>query len=160
MPSSEPEPVYWDSDVLLAYVNGEDGRVENIRALLNDADRGLVQILTSTLSVTEVAFAAHEKAGGALDAEADENIRQLWLPPSPINLVEFHFRLAERSRDMIRIAVTNGWRLKPPDAIHLATAESVGAVKLHTYNLRDFERWGGVLGMSVEEPISAKPQML
>ena len=48
----------------------------------------------------------------------------------------------------------------PGDAIHLATAESVDAVKLHTYNLSDFARWTAVLGMTIENPVSANPQMV
>lgn len=55
MPSSEPELLYWDADVFLAAVNGEPGRIEHIRALLTDSDKGLVRIRTSTFSVTEVA---------------------------------------------------------------------------------------------------------
>jgi predicted nucleic acid-binding protein len=52
-------------------------------------------------------------------------------------------------------------RCAPPgDAIHLATAESVDAAKLHTYNLSDFGRWVPVLGMTVENPASANPQMI
>jgi hypothetical protein len=32
--------------------------------------------------------------------------------------------------------------------------------KLHTYNLSDFARWAPVLGMTVENPVSANPQMI
>lgn len=161
MPNSESEYLYWDADVLLAFINEEKGRVEHIRALLTDADNGLVSIYTSTLSVTEVAFAAHEKAQGALDAAADEAISELWQPNSPIKRVDFHLAIAQRSRDLIREAVARQWKpFKPPDAIHLATAEGIGAAKFHTYNLADFERWAPVIGMTVENPTSANPQMV
>ncbi len=160
---NDSDLLYWDADVLLSYINGDEGRVEHIRALLADADKGLVNIATSTFSVTEVAFAAQEKAEKAarvLEDVEDERIRKLWLPSSPIRLVEFHLLLAERSRELLRESITRGWSLKPADAIHLASAENIGAAKLHTYNLADFERWTPVIGMPVENPTSANPQML
>jgi predicted nucleic acid-binding protein len=113
------------------------------------------------LSVTEVAFAAQEKVGGVLDEATENRIKKLWLPPSPIKLVEYHLLIAERARELLRERITRGWsRLKPADAIHLATAESVGATHLHTYNTSDFAQWGPVIGVQVGEPVSANPQML
>ena len=55
MPSSTPSILYWDADVLLSYIEATPGRVENIRALLTEADNGEHEIVTSMLSVTEVA---------------------------------------------------------------------------------------------------------
>lgn len=161
MPSNDPERLYWDADVLLAFINDEENRVEHIRALLTDAQNGEVSIFTSILSVTEVAFAAHEKAEGALSTDADDAISELWKPNSPITRVDFHLAIAQRSRELMREAITRGWkRPKGPDAIHLATAENVEAARLHTYNLADFERWAPVIGMTVENPTSANPQMI
>jgi predicted nucleic acid-binding protein len=160
MAGNEPELLYWDADVFLAFVNGEDGRVNDIRGLLAEADEKRVRIVTSVLTVTEVAFATSEKLAGSLDDDIAGRIRGLWLPPSPISLVELHFGVATRSRDLIRIAVEREWSLKPADSIHLATAESLNVTKLHTYNLADFQRWAEVLGFTVEHPVSANPGML
>jgi len=157
---NDADVLYWDADVLLSYINGVEGRVEHVRALLADADNGVVDIFTSMLSVTEVAFAAQEKAQRQLSEQEEAAIRALWLPESPLRLVEFHLLIAERSRGLLREAVGRGWGLKPADAIHLASAENVSATKLCTYNLADFEKWGPVLGFDVEQPTSANPQML
>jgi predicted nucleic acid-binding protein len=159
MPS---KPVlYWDADVLLSYVDAEPGRVDHIRALLTEADRGDHEIVTSMLSVTEVAFGAQEKVAGVLDDETNERIDKLWSPPSPVRLIEFHYLIAQRARDLQRERIQRQWpRLNPADAIHLASAESASATRLHTYNTNDFERWADVIGVVVEEPMSLAPGML
>ena len=96
-----------------------------------------------------------------MDETTENRIKKLWLPPSPIKLVEYHMLIAERARELLRERITRGWgRLKPSDAIHLASAESVGATHLHTYNTSDFSQWGPVIGVQVEEPVSTTPQML
>jgi predicted nucleic acid-binding protein len=160
MPSkSEPVLIYWDSCVPLAYINGEPGRVVDVRALLDEARRGLWEIVTSTYTVTEVAFAKAEKDASALVPSALSDIDKLWRPPSPIKLVEFHIGIAESARDLLREAVKRGWRLKPGDAIHLATALDMEVVTLHTYNLQDFDRWAGALGFTVENPQPLEAQL-
>ena len=146
---------------MLSYIEATPGRVENIRALLTEADNGEHEIVTSMLSVTEVAFAAQEKVGSLLDEVTESRIKKLWVPPSPIKLVEYHLLIAERARELLRERITRGWgRLRPADAIHLSTAENAGATRFHTYNTDDFERWAAVIGVPVEEPVSSKPQML
>jgi hypothetical protein len=42
---------------------------------------------------------------------------------SPVKLVEFHRLIAEDARDLMRIALTKGWSLKPLDAVHLSSAQ-------------------------------------
>jgi predicted nucleic acid-binding protein len=161
MPNSDPEICYWDSDVLLSYIDGVTGRVENIRSFMADADNGLITIATSMLTIVEVAFGAAEKVGGALDPGKEADIRSLWLPPSPIKLIDLHLGIAERARELIREAITRGVKmLKPADATHLASAESVGATRLHTYNLDDFDRWAPIIGATVEHPIHPAPTLL
>ncbi len=153
--------LYWDACVLLSYIDATPGRVDHIRELLTEADSGRHEVVTSILSVTEVAFGAQEKAEGLLDAETDARIAKLWVPPSPVQIIEFHHLIARRARELLRERIAHGWpRLMPADAIHLATAESVGASRLHTYNVSDFERWGPVIGVTVEEPMSDAPRML
>ncbi len=153
MPSSPPPPlVYWDACVLLAYVNGEPERTSNIRALLIEAERGEWEVVTSVYTITEVAFAAAEKDRRVLDPESEAKIDNLWRPPSPVKLAEFHIGLAESARQLLRTALERSWRLKPGDAIHLATAKELQVKALCTYNLKDFQRWAPVLGLDVMEP--------
>ena len=47
------------------------------------------EILTSALSITEVAFGAEEQLGHPLDPAAEERINALWDDPSVIKIREF-----------------------------------------------------------------------
>ncbi len=153
MPRSPGSRLYWDANIMLAYVNGEAGRTDNIRAFLADVDKGEREIVTSMLSVVEVAFAAEEKAGGKVDPGLKEKIEGLWLPNSPIKRVEFHFVIAENARSLIRRAMLDGWRLRPADAVHLATAQRMGVKECHTYEKEAIRtRWANLIGIQVDEP--------
>lgn len=58
--------VYWDANVFLSYVNEYADRVQEIEALLEEGKRGEIELLTSTVSVVEVAFGAVEQKQAAL----------------------------------------------------------------------------------------------
>jgi predicted nucleic acid-binding protein len=134
--------------------------VPDIAALLAEGDRREREIVTSTLTVTEVAFATQEKRAGALDPAVERRIDALWRPPSPVRLADFHVGIAEEARRLMREAIRHGWRrLKPGDAIHLATAVDLAADVLHTYNVDDFARWGPLLGMLIGPPEATQPEL-
>ncbi|MGH7557373.1 MAG: hypothetical protein ACREMD_06290 [Gemmatimonadota bacterium] len=80
---------YWDSAVFLSYINATQDRVADIEGHLEQARQGKLELVTSTVSMVEVAFAATEQAGRILEAEAEKAISALWLPPSPIKKAEF-----------------------------------------------------------------------
>ena len=85
--TNSPRRAYLDANVFIAYLANEAGRASVVASLLEDAERGRIELLTSVLSVTEVAFVASEHASG--DPDADENaIAQLWIAESPIKLVD------------------------------------------------------------------------
>lgn len=52
---------YWDSCVFLAWVKAEPGRVGHVDALIEDARAGRLEIVTSVISITEVALAGPAK---------------------------------------------------------------------------------------------------
>lgn len=145
---------YWDSDVFLALINEEPARVPSIRATLTEAEQGLRQIVTSTLTMTEVAFAASEKCARTLEANTLWEIDQLWTPgASPVKLADFHAGIARGARDLIRRGLDEGVRiLKPADAVHLATAISLRADVFHTYNLDDYQHWATRFSITIDEP--------
>ncbi len=53
--------VYLDANVLLSYVNDERDRADTVQSLLEDAENGIVRLLTSHLSITEVAYIASDQ---------------------------------------------------------------------------------------------------
>lgn len=153
MPSSSPTPrYYWDACVFLASIRGEDGRVEHVKELLDQAEKGELRILTSTLSIVEVASTGSQAEPPPTE-EALERIDNLWAAPSPVVMVEFYRAIAERARGLIRSAPALGLKLKPADAIHMATAVQVSADAIHTYD-GPMAEWSDHLSIPIDEPTS------
>jgi predicted nucleic acid-binding protein len=154
--------VYWDACVFLSYINATPGRIETLDALLDEVENseGHRRVVTSVLSKVEVAFAAHEKATQSLDPDVEEAIDFLWADKSVVELVELHVEIATLARSFLRYAVANGYKLKPPDAVHMATAKWISAHELHTYNVADFKKFESLIGCSVCEPYTTQPRLL
>ena len=51
----------------------------------------------------------------------------------------------------MRQAMTQGWSLKPADAIHLASAQSLGIEEFYTYDDK-LPRYGTMIGCKICEP--------
>jgi predicted nucleic acid-binding protein len=151
MPGDRPRS-YWDSCVFLAWINGEPGRAAVVDSLLRKARTGELEIVTSVLSVTEVAFTTSERQG-VLSPPTLSAIEALWDPPSQVKLVEFHRLIAVDARQLIRQATAEGLSLKPPDAIHLCTARRSGSAELLTYD-PGLNKFASTIGVPVREPVS------
>ena len=158
MPSSARR-VYWDSCVFLAYIDGVEERLPTLDAVLGDAEQGNIELLTATLSIAEVACGQVERSQQRLSPHVLERIEQLWIPPSPIKLVELHTLIAEEARDLIRSGLSKGWTgLKGADALHLATARRMQVDEFHTYDAR-LRRYSGQLGFTIREPFTNHPRL-
>ena len=83
---ARPIRVYLDSNVLIAYVADEEGRAGVVQSVLEDARGKKIELITSVLSITEVAFISTDQAGGD-PVGSQESLDQLWVPASPINVV-------------------------------------------------------------------------
>ena len=123
-------------------------------ALFNLAERSEVLVVTSVISLTEVAYAAYEKEEGRLDEEVEAAIDALFSDRSVVALVEYHEFVARQARGLMREGITQGWSLRPADAIHLASAKVGEATKVHTYDEKLF-KFGVLLDIPVEEPSGA-----
>lgn len=104
---AEIRRVYFDANVFLAYVGNELGRADTVQTLMDEARRGQIEMLTSTLSIAEVAFGAHERDHGLTEA-GEEAIDQLWTPASPITLVDVSQAVTRNARTLIRRARADG----------------------------------------------------
>jgi len=150
MPTDIPH-AYTDACVLLSFINGNPERLPAIEAVLSEARQGKVRLMTSTLTIVEVAFAAAEQLGRALDPDVERKLDSLWSPGAPISLVEFSSVIASRARGIIREGLAHGWSLKSSDAIHLASAVHWGAAHFHTYDSA-LTKYGQSTGLIVSEP--------
>jgi predicted nucleic acid-binding protein len=153
MPGDKPKRSYWDSCVFLALINGETDRVTVISELLESARKGEIEVVTSVLTITEVAHATVERQSGSLSSELLRKIDALWEPPSPVKLAEFHRLIAEGARDLMRRALQEGRRLKPADAIHLSTAARNRCDEVLTYD--KLTGYADMVGVKISEPSCA-----
>jgi predicted nucleic acid-binding protein len=159
MPASTRR-IYFDANVFLAYISDEKGRAATVQSVLEEARRGEVEIVTSILSIAEVAYAAHEVAA-ELTSDGESAIDELWKPASPITLVDASEATSREARRLIRKSKTEA--IKTPgsiDAMHLATASIHGCVSIFTYE-KDTSRaaWAKLTGIRVTEPETMMPQL-
>lgn len=153
----EPKRNYWDACVFLSYINAVPERLPTLDALLSesaDPDNER-EIVTSTFTITEVAFALHEKAQKALDSEAENKIEALWTDRYAVKLIDFHEGIARDARTLIRGAVAAGLSMKPGDATHLASARVLSVVEFHTYS-KDLPRFASLTELSILEPYAER----
>jgi hypothetical protein len=96
MPASPTDRIYWDANVFLSVLEGDPSRGP-IRARVRSSS-GKQEIVTSTLSITEVAFGAEEAMGEPLNATLEDQIDSFWDDPSTIKLREFDRIVARGSK--------------------------------------------------------------
>ena len=154
----ESVKIYWDANVFLSYVAGVPDRLETLDRLLELVARDERELLTSTLTITEVAYVRTELPGGSLELEEVARIDELWTPPSKVKLVELTYSIARDARELIRQANQRGWTLKPPDAVHLATAGNLKVDVMHSYD-GGLPRGANVLGFSILPPSVDQPRL-
>lgn len=162
MPDS-PSIIYWDSCVLLSYVNEYPERIPALEALLERSTSGEIDLYTSEISRVEVAFAASEQKRRRLDPGSEQRIDSLWADSNVIVSVEYHGAIGQVARGLMREAITRGWSLKPLDAIHLATAQwlsntGIAVDEFQTYD--NLSRYAAVVDFSICEPYTPQPRML
>jgi hypothetical protein len=108
MPGNPPL-IYWDSCVFLSYFNGEPHRLPTIEALLRNANVDhSIEIVTSAISVTEVAYAQIEQAG-TLDPSVEAAMDTFWADRTVVLLIDCHELIARQARNLMRTALQRGW---------------------------------------------------
>lgn len=152
--------VYLDANVFLAFVSDEPDRAPVVEEILRRAQAKELGVLTSTVTIAEVAYGAEEKLHRALDAETEAVIDALWAPGGPVTLVEASRHVLVAARGLIRSNLAAGLpRLTPLDAIHLATAQIEHVAELRTYETNRREQWGRLIGLPVVEPSVPQPPL-
>ena len=105
----------WDSCVIIDYLVGRTEVAESCLNIIEQAERGEIEIVVSALATIEVAYLQ-----GFDDQDSEAKIREFfgrsYIIPAAIDV-----RVASLARDLIR-KYKLGPKLKPPDAAHLATA--------------------------------------
>ncbi len=152
--------IYFDANVFLAFVSDEPGRAAVVEEQLRQSQAGSVAVLTSTVSIAEVAYGAEEKSQQSLDVDIEARIDGLWAPGGPVTLVEASRLVLVTARSLIRSNLALGYgRLTPLDAIHLATALVEKVDTMATYETNACARWATLTGLLVTEPEVYQPPL-
>jgi predicted nucleic acid-binding protein len=152
--------VYWDADVFLTYIEGApQERMLTLDAILDAAQSKHLEIYTSSLSITEVAFARYEQTGRLLDPAIEQQIDALWEDRGVVRIVDPHVLVAREARALIRLAIPKGWSLKSNDAVHIATAMRMRVDEMHTYDKR-LHKYAELAGIRILEPYTDQPRLL
>jgi len=145
MPNRPPRR-YWDSNVFIALIKDEEGRAPTTAAILDAAERGETEIVTSAFTLVEVIKTPD--AATPL-TEAEEALIRGYFEHEFLLAVPFGLAMAQDARQLI-------WRhnIRVPDAIHVVTALYAGADVLETYNARLHRLTGqeGISPLVVREP--------
>ena len=136
--------VYIETSVILALLRNEPDRVGVCSAAFADAEAGAIRANTSAFTLAEV-IKLPEQAGylpESAQAAIEQFFQHSWLRVALVDR-----RVGSLAR---QLAVAHG--LKPPDAVHVATAQLYGAQQLFTYDERILRANGSVQNMEICEP--------
>lgn len=126
---------YWDSDCFLGWLLAESDKAPQCGQVLEEAQIGNVQIITSALTIAEVLVLRGRPR----------------LPPSDRGIIERFFRndyivvrsVTRRISEMARDLVWD-YGIAPKDAVHVATAMEAKLALLNTFDGELLKRSGAV----------------
>lgn len=148
--------IYWDACTWIAYINQEknipldSGKFENrfamCREVLSGAEEGKLEIVTSAFTLAEVC-----KSPEVRDSPID-NLPGFF-ERSYILIVPVDMAIARRAQSM-QVSLSN---LKPPDAVHLSSAQRASVRELHTFDKRILDLDGQLAGSKSQKMKICKP---
>jgi predicted nucleic acid-binding protein len=142
------EQVYWDSCVWIGLLNEEPDKVDSAKWVIECAERGEVEIWTSTITLAEV---YKIRGAGEADPEADKRLDEFLSQPY-ITHVQVDQDVAMEARRLLRARLP-GLR-KPNDAIHLASAVWHDIETFHTFDREDLLPLNGLVSCQNGKPIT------
>lgn len=140
----EPPRFYLDSNVYLAWLRGEEGRVDTARELLTAGEEHRLAIVASTLVYAEVC--GHGDVRSA-DAEGVDAKIRTFFERGFLRWVEVDLPTARHARTLSR-----QYGLRGADAIHLSSAIRVKAGRFMTWDAKDFPLGQVIEGVAIQEP--------
>jgi predicted nucleic acid-binding protein len=144
------ERVYWDSCVWLGVLNDEPDKMDSARWLIERAERGEIEIWTSTITLAEV-YKVRQGASDAPDPEADKKLDDFLSQPYIVH-VQVDQDVAMEARRLLR-AKLPGLR-KPYDAVHLACAIWHDIEVFHTFDRDDLLPLAGLVKCRNGKPMT------
>lgn len=146
MPRAKPVRVYWDACAWIAYIAQErnvplgDGRFENRFAMCSQillaAEAGKYEVVTSAFTLAEAC-----KESSIRESPVD-NLPNFF-DRSYILLIPVDKSIGSRAQRMQTSGLVN---LKPPDAIHLASAHRASVLEMHSFDKKVLNFDGRIAG--------------
>jgi predicted nucleic acid-binding protein len=119
--------LYWDSCTFISRIQGDPRRIVNLEFLTDEAAAGKLQLVTSALTVAEVSHLRRECSEAEMLRDVEEIGR--FFDNDYIHVVQLTRHIATEAA---KISLRH--KIKPPDAIHLATALHSNCQVVHTYD--------------------------
>jgi predicted nucleic acid-binding protein len=138
-----PTKIYWDSVVFIDLIEETPGRISRLQSVIERAMKQEVVIVTCALTMVEV---VKLKNLNLLDEDAERRVTEFF-ENAYISVRNVDRFVAEAARPIVR---KDG--IKPPDAIHVATAILSKVEVLHTFDQPLLKQNGKVDGLRIEEP--------
>lgn len=135
--------VYWDSCVYIDCIQKTPGRWAQIEPVLRQAEQGEIEFVASALVIAEVVKCP-------AIASDDDKIRDFF----ENDFIKFRNVDRRTAEEAAKLSRAHG--IKPPDAIHVATAIMTKCETLHTYDdkLLVFDGKAGVPRLAIGNPIA------
>jgi predicted nucleic acid-binding protein len=146
-----PEKRYWDSSVIIAYLNEERGRADVCQSILDEAEHGKILIYTSALTITEVL-----KYRGAKPISKDKKDKVSgFFQNDYIRIVQVTRWIAFDAQDLV-------WDkdIPPKDALHVASALKSRVDLMETYDDDHLIKKSKTVGnppLEIREPVHIQP---
>lgn len=141
------EPIYWDSDAFLGWLQVETDKAPLCAGTLKRADLGEVVIFTSALTIAEVLW----MRGAPMIPQDKADIVRKFFRRSCFRVRNVTRSIAENAQDLV-------WtqNIRPKDAIHVATALDAHAAALETFDDDLLKKSGAIgnPGLIIRKPIA------
>ena len=149
--------IYWDACTWISYINQEksvaldNGTTENrfdmCLEVLKDAKENKIEIVTSTFTLAEVCKSPDVKSS-PLDSLPS------FFEKSYILTIAVDMTIGRQAQIMQTSGIVN---LKPPDAVHLASAQRASVAEFHTFDSKILNLDGKIAGADGEPIKICKP---
>lgn len=146
--------VYWDTNCFIKYLENDPVWFPMLDTLLHDANRaGTIMIVTSVLTITELAFTQIERLNRALYPAEEARLDRFWATSPGILQVEFNEAVGRLAREIRRDDImVHKYRAKNfADLIHVATARYARATEVNSID-GDVLRYDTRYGLLVRKP--------
>ena len=120
----------WDTSVIIDFLVGTERAKPHVPLIIEEARRGDTRIMVSTLAEAEVV-----RIDGVLTDDQEEMIKEFFGRPYVVR-AQLDSRVAAIARRITRTtSLSPDMRtIKPPDAVHVATAERWGVSIVECYD--------------------------